>query len=720
MKVRREPPSEQLDYSINAPLKIDVAGRAYRVADWSLEGFTIANFSDLQTSATPVVGLSGTVNDSLREEAIKAGMADLSKKTMNKKAIVALIESKIRKIDENTPSLARSSLSVIHNDELEVLDDNDPKDKPQSKTSDKKKKILFADDDPTMRTLFKAMFKDSEYNVNVVEDGQDALDALNDRSYDLILMDMRMPKLGGLEAVKKLRDQGSFKAGYLFDCIIHVPFQNFDISFKAEAVVEGYTKYGELRATFMNLGEREESILSFFLEELIRGAMTVIDDVIVHIDRPVELVSTEDNETGQTGVTKTRAFSPKLFIMSTLYFLVGLFVLSYVYLLIQDNFFRLEVETAVVNAPLETIYASQDGKIATLTRALGEPVLTDQPLVVIANAQIEGLIETTLLDITRKRAELISKKALLLAERRRFNNYRATVETRIAQAEAEVDALEKRTQLAKQQVDRFKHLLKRGFSTQSKVDEALSDYVKLSGDLENARLALQQQIQYLESLERDDFYEGKGQIRELEVDIQLAKKNVNLAKKQLEILEKRKERLILTAPGQGHLLRILRPVGASVKKGESIALFERNEARVIHAYLSQEEILEIGLNDPARIFFPSLNERVEARVFNLDRTEGYIDEMNARYNWRGSKDRTALVILQIEDLSNTEIRNRFTPGLPAVVLFTRRETNEIKANWGLQVGSLWQNITDLYTISISYIANLWHHFGSIFALASEP
>lgn len=65
--------------------------------------------------------------------------------------------------------------------------------------------ILVVDDNPPFRYLVAAWLHQAGYQVVQASDGQDALDKLNDHAVDLILLDLQMEPLGGLnfkDAVK--------------------------------------------------------------------------------------------------------------------------------------------------------------------------------------------------------------------------------------------------------------------------------------------------------------------------------------------------------------------------------------------------------------------------------------------------------------------------------------------------------------------------------------
>jgi len=62
--------------------------------------------------------------------------------------------------------------------------------------------ILVAEDNPTNQLVISKILEKAGHSVTIVENGQDALDSIESRHYDLLIMDMQMPVMGGIEAAK--------------------------------------------------------------------------------------------------------------------------------------------------------------------------------------------------------------------------------------------------------------------------------------------------------------------------------------------------------------------------------------------------------------------------------------------------------------------------------------------------------------------------------------
>lgn len=66
--------------------------------------------------------------------------------------------------------------------------------------------VLIVDDDSTMRQYLSEICRRLKCQVDEVEDGNAAIQKLNERQYELIVCDIRMPKVGGIEVLKHAKE----------------------------------------------------------------------------------------------------------------------------------------------------------------------------------------------------------------------------------------------------------------------------------------------------------------------------------------------------------------------------------------------------------------------------------------------------------------------------------------------------------------------------------
>jgi len=68
-------------------------------------------------------------------------------------------------------------------------------------------RILVVDDDPQIRRVMRVTLTGQGYEVDDVKSGEAALEKLRDQRFDLVLLDINMPGMGGLETCRAIRAQ---------------------------------------------------------------------------------------------------------------------------------------------------------------------------------------------------------------------------------------------------------------------------------------------------------------------------------------------------------------------------------------------------------------------------------------------------------------------------------------------------------------------------------
>ena len=460
---------------------------------------------------------------------------------------------------------------------------------------------------------------------------------------------------------------------------LSLPFQGFEIAFDATGeIVRSDVGRSMFALQFDELGARERDLMHHFIGKIIRGSMVDVEDTIQRIDVPVTPVSTKPDPNPQSDIP-VRRWPLRTIFFSTFYLVLGLVVFGYVGLMLYANFYRLEVQAAVITAPIETVRAQFDGRIIWDMYRPGDKVHEGDVLLRVADNELEKAIDLAAIAVREREARLGFLRQRLADERARMESFADIERKNVEQTRLDVERLAAAAKAAEARYKRLSKLFALGYTTRSVAEEAEKEQVAAGKRLAIRQIELQSRRSLAASNIGKRHYTGQnfvGDIARIRAEAALAENKIKIARGKYEVLLKHRRRLAVRAPFDGSVLELPRVDQSAVKEGDTVAVLEKAGRRHVVAYLKQDEVLQIGLGDAALAYLPALDETLRLRVDEIDRTSGFIDEQQSRYSWRGTKDRSARVALEFAEPSLIDDSARYRTGLPAIVIFNSRSTNQ--------------------------------------------
>ena len=118
------------------------------------------------------------------------------------------------------------------------------------------KKILVVDDEENIRLLYKEELIEEGYDVVLAENGFKAIEIAKNTDVDIVVLDIKMPKIDGIETLRHLKEEKRDLPVIL--CSAYGEYKQDFSTWASDEYIVKTADMTELKAVIKNLIEKEE------------------------------------------------------------------------------------------------------------------------------------------------------------------------------------------------------------------------------------------------------------------------------------------------------------------------------------------------------------------------------------------------------------------------------------------------------------------------------
>lgn len=490
--------------------------------------------------------------------------------------------------------------------------------------------------------------------------------SFNGRSFDTVDW-----SLGGCR-VSFVGDFPEVGSEHTLNCSL--AFQGFEITLKVEArVVRQEPERRELAFCFTDVGERETALLQHFVEDLIRGKMSTVADTIVRIDTPVTPVATTPDPNPIKAVP-VRRWAWKQFLFVSFYLVLGAVVFGYIALYFYALMFQMEVTSAVVSSERAVVTSPVAGQVNKVDFAVGATISAGAPLVYLENTILTRNLRVARAELAETEAELAEAQSVLAGEEEKAKGYDLVARNNVRQAETQLEKLQLANKNAQLKVERMRKLTQKGLALADDLEAAELELKAVLSEYERKKIHIQELKQLIKNGDATRLFTGNGfagRLSETKARISRLRRELTYKKDALQELEQVEPNTIVRAPFDAVVMTQNATVGSPVKLGEPLFVLEGVGTERVTAFVSQDEASQLLNGSIANVFVPSEQRWIEGIVSEVDRTDGFVDEVTEAFRFRAPDAKSAKVTLEFRAPQTLQ------SGTPVIVYFHRHRNNRV-------------------------------------------